>query len=422
MNCPLNNGLKKAKRVRSAFTTDQIHGLEKEFKKFPYIGVVNRKEIAKSLNISERAVKIWFQNRRMKEKRDAFQKEFRNYDQIQINAKKFVNDQLNNVNTMKSNDERNLNSTLLQSHSKTSFNKLGVLDLIENHERNENENKSKDDVVPSHYFQNNTVTSSTNESNTTGEFSIQLLKKYKNNLRPCATKQKSRQIISAQTKNNVTPQIKNNQMPRRNDVIPQGRNNVVPLVRNNVVSQVKNDVPRVGYNFPQLRNSVVQQVRNNIIPRLRKTVHPQVKNISTENCKTHGKNKKCQEACRSSHAMSSGQEQKFAKFPSGYVQLYPQNCYPPSCMSAGILWKPIDPADLSAAMPMNDFSMIPNAQNLSIPVSQPMNMQRNKCLCNCYNMNHPSNTATFPRERTSKLQYVIAIPFHETPAHFSAQN
>lgn len=62
---------KKPKRIRSAFTTEQLNYLEKQFKRYPYIGSAQRKDLALSLNISDRAVKIWFQNRRMKEKRES---------------------------------------------------------------------------------------------------------------------------------------------------------------------------------------------------------------------------------------------------------------------------------------------------------------------------------------------------------------
>lgn len=62
---------KKQKRYRSAFTTMQIALLEKEFKKDPYVTNVRREHLANSLGLPERAVKIWFQNRRMKEKRDS---------------------------------------------------------------------------------------------------------------------------------------------------------------------------------------------------------------------------------------------------------------------------------------------------------------------------------------------------------------
>ncbi|XP_028026273.1 homeobox protein SMOX-3-like [Bombyx mandarina] len=61
---------KKSKRIRSAFTTEQINYLENEFKKSHYISAVQRKEIANIVNVPEKVIKIWFQNRRMKEKKE----------------------------------------------------------------------------------------------------------------------------------------------------------------------------------------------------------------------------------------------------------------------------------------------------------------------------------------------------------------
>lgn len=49
--------------------------MEKEFQKLPYIGTVQRKVVAAALKIPERAVKIWFQNRRMKEKKEIYLKD-----------------------------------------------------------------------------------------------------------------------------------------------------------------------------------------------------------------------------------------------------------------------------------------------------------------------------------------------------------
>nr|AIB07876.1 Hox cluster protein ShxC [Callimorpha dominula] len=60
---------KKPRRVRTAFTTDQIRTLERTFSRYKYITTERRKEMAKSLEIDEKCIKIWFQNRRMKEKR-----------------------------------------------------------------------------------------------------------------------------------------------------------------------------------------------------------------------------------------------------------------------------------------------------------------------------------------------------------------
>ncbi|XP_023954113.2 homeobox protein pnx-like [Bicyclus anynana] len=61
---------KKSKRNRTAYTTDQLKSLEKAFEVRKYIDADRRKELAKYLNIGEKCVKVWFQNRRMKEKRD----------------------------------------------------------------------------------------------------------------------------------------------------------------------------------------------------------------------------------------------------------------------------------------------------------------------------------------------------------------
>ncbi|KAL2083139.1 hypothetical protein ACEWY4_020912 [Coilia grayii] len=58
------------RRVRTKFTTDQIFRLEKTFNKHKYLGVTQRRKIAEKLHLSETQVKTWFQNRRMKLKRE----------------------------------------------------------------------------------------------------------------------------------------------------------------------------------------------------------------------------------------------------------------------------------------------------------------------------------------------------------------
>ena len=64
----INKGA-KARRARTAFTYEQLVALENKFKQTRYLSVCERLNLALSLNLTETQVKIWFQNRRTKWKK-----------------------------------------------------------------------------------------------------------------------------------------------------------------------------------------------------------------------------------------------------------------------------------------------------------------------------------------------------------------
>ncbi|RVE41588.1 hypothetical protein evm_013764 [Chilo suppressalis] len=62
---------KKPKRRRTAFTTDQVLEMEYYFRKKKYVTAQERHKLAKEMNLNERNIKVWFQNRRMKDKKES---------------------------------------------------------------------------------------------------------------------------------------------------------------------------------------------------------------------------------------------------------------------------------------------------------------------------------------------------------------
>ncbi|KAM7539975.1 hypothetical protein Aperf_G00000036647 [Anoplocephala perfoliata] len=64
-----SSGSRKARRARTAFTYEQLVTLENKFQSTRYLSVYERLNLALALNLTETQVKIWFQNRRTKWKK-----------------------------------------------------------------------------------------------------------------------------------------------------------------------------------------------------------------------------------------------------------------------------------------------------------------------------------------------------------------
>ncbi|NP_001086899.1 empty spiracles homeobox 1, S homeolog [Xenopus laevis] len=72
---------RKPKRIRTAFSPSQLLRLERSFEKNHYVVGAERKQLATGLSLSETQVKVWFQNRRTKYKRQKLEEEGPDCDQ-----------------------------------------------------------------------------------------------------------------------------------------------------------------------------------------------------------------------------------------------------------------------------------------------------------------------------------------------------
>ncbi|KAH3789762.1 homeobox protein HEX homolog pha-2-like [Dreissena polymorpha] len=102
----------KGKRVRTIFTPEQLERMEAEFERQQYMVGTERYYLASSLNLTEAQVKVWFQNRRIKWRKQHLEQQKAKLGDINMYA------HLGSESDDDSNDEHNNSHDVTSRHVK----------------------------------------------------------------------------------------------------------------------------------------------------------------------------------------------------------------------------------------------------------------------------------------------------------------
>ncbi|XP_069601059.1 homeobox protein not2-like [Ranitomeya imitator] len=81
---PCKTGPYKPKRFRTIFSPEQLERLEKDFLKQQYMVGTDRVDLAASLGLTETQVKVWFQNRRIKWRKQSLEQKMAKLSQVRV--------------------------------------------------------------------------------------------------------------------------------------------------------------------------------------------------------------------------------------------------------------------------------------------------------------------------------------------------
>lgn len=371
--------IRKPKRFRSAFTTEQIQYLEQQFKKFPYISSEHRKEISTALIMQERAIKIWFQNRRMKEKKESINKEL---DYVTAN-KVDSQDRLNTACTLSSANEQ-------LSYSLPIIVKPVEMRTIHAMANTGSVNRGNRDLVKKKIQQ---VSQKLSKNHMNSPININQTSNIKAQL-PTAPIRNVDLTQSGQFKDKVPPaSFLNNDLTQRNSTQRESKN------KNSLIYNKSTE-------FTSNLNKKLKKEINRIVhpehkPKLQRKVpgHPTI----------YAKPRNFPEDLSSDKKRTTHGQTKQAKINGpAYYPMMPTFYAHPLMSSGGMIWKP-----------MNVMPVMSPGTTIKIPSNLQESFgheQKHNCSCNCHGNAQPF--AVPANSISPYAQYVITTPFQNSSPKF----